>query len=217
MSLSQQILIMISKLIKTECEVFINMKRLFLLLTLSCSLFVYSQNDTIIKRDIYTVNYSQKLKQPLWLEYGFRNRTCNTTRTGLDFYTEKGVITSTNEDYANNDYDKGHMAPAADFCKDKQSMYLTFSYLNCALQHYKLNRGVWKELESMEREWAKTDSLVIKIEVIFDPKPKKTNGGASIPKSFRKTILFYNSKKKLVYEFPNVPPTKSLEGYLIKQ
>ena len=192
------------------------MKKLLLFLTLTFSLVGYSQNDTIIKRDIYTVNYSQKLKQPLWLEYGFTNRTCNATRAGLDFYTEKGVITSTNEDYVNNDYDKGHMAPAADFCKDKNSMYLTFSYLNCSLQHYKLNRGVWKELEGMEREWAKTDSLVIKIEVFFGPKPIKTNGGASIPTSFRKTILFYNSKKKLVYEFPNVPPTKKLDEYLLK-
>ncbi len=149
--------------------------------------------------------------------YGFTNRPCTATRTGLDFYGEKGVITSTNEDYVNNEYDKGHMAPAADFCKDKKTMYLTFSYLNCALQHYKLNRGVWKELEGMEREWSKTDSLIIKIDVKFGDKPIKTNGGASIPLSFKKTILFYKSKKKIVYEFPNITPTKKLEEYLIKK
>lgn len=188
-----------------------------LILFLIIPLFVYSQNDTIIKRDIYTVKYSQKLKQPIWLEYGFTNRPCTATRTGLDFYTEKGVITSTNEDYSNNEYDKGHMAPAADFCKDKGSMYLTFSYLNCSLQHYKLNRGVWKELEGMEREWSKMDSLIIRIDVKFGPKPIKTNGGASIPLSFKKTILFYKSKKKIVYEFPNIAPTKKLEEYLIKK
>ena len=40
-------------------RVFISMKKLILLLTFIIPLFVYSQNDTIIKRDIYTVNYSQ--------------------------------------------------------------------------------------------------------------------------------------------------------------
>jgi len=190
------------------------MKQLFLILFFPIVLF--GQKDILIKRPIYTVNYSQKFKQPLWVEYGFRTRECNATRAGMDFYTEKGIITSSNTDYANNDWDKGHMAPAADFCKDKESMYMTFSYLNCALQHYKLNRGVWKELEAQEREWAKTDSLIIKIEVIFSSTPTKTPGGASIPSSFKKTITFYSTKKKLVYKFPNVPPTKTLDKYLIK-
>ena len=177
---------------------------------------LFGQKDILVKRPIYTVNYSQKYKQPLWVEYGFRTRECNATRAGMDFYTEKDIVTSSNADYAHNDWDKGHMAPAADFCKDKESMYMTFSYLNCALQHYKLNRGVWKELETQEREWAKTDSLIIKIEVTFPSNPTKTPGGASIPSSFKKTITFYSTKKKLVYEFPNVPPTKTLDKYLIK-
>jgi len=190
------------------------MKQLFLILFFPIVLF--GQKDILVKRPIYTVNYSQKYKQPLWVEYGFRTRECNATRAGMDFYTEKDIVTSSNADYAHNDWDKGHMAPAADFCKDKESMYMTFSYLNCALQHYKLNRGVWKQLEAQEREWAKTDSLIIKIEVIFPPNPIKTPGGASIPSSFKKTITFYSTKKKLVYEFPNIPPTKTLDKYLIK-
>jgi DNA/RNA endonuclease G (NUC1) len=191
------------------------MKKLLFLLVF-VPLFVFSQKDTLISRPIYKVLYSQKYKQPIWLQYGVKSTTCTTTRAGLDFYTEKGVITSNDIDYANNDYDKGHMAPAADFCGDKQSMVLTFSYLNCALQHYKLNRGVWKELESMEREWSKTDSLIIRIDVTFPKTPEKTKGGAAIPSSFKKTITFYKSKKKLVYVFPNVPPVKKLDEYLIK-
>jgi len=134
----------------------------------------------------------------------------------MDFFAEKGIITSSNVDYANNDWDKGHMAPAADFCFSRDAMLSTFSYTNCALQHYKLNRGVWKELEAQEREWAKTDSIIIHIDVIFAKTPAKTASGASIPQSFRKTVTFYSTKKKLVYEFPNVPPTKTLDKYLIK-
>jgi endonuclease G len=177
--------------------------------------FLAQPNLTIDKK-YYKITYSQKLKQPLTVDYGIRTRECTATRSGMEFYAEKGVITSSNVDYANNEWDKGHMAPAADFCYSRDAMLSTFSYANSALQHYKLNRGVWKELEAAERVWATKDSIIVHIDVIFDTNPAKTPGGAAIPKAFRKTITFYSTGKKLVYEFPNVPPTQPLPKYLIK-
>jgi endonuclease G len=191
------------------------MKKLLLLLILLAPFFGYSQ-DTLIKRPIYTVLYSQTLQQPLWLEYSVKHTACGAKRDGMDFFTEKGIITSDDKDYAANEWDKGHMAPAADFCVNRETLFLTFSYLNCALQHYKLNRGVWKQLESNEREWSKNDSLIIRIDVIFDKNSKKLPTGATIPTAFKKTIRFYNSKKQVVYYFKNEPPTKPLDAYLIK-
>ncbi len=189
-------------------------KLLFVLITLP--FIAFTQPDVKVNKKYYQVTYSQKFKQPLTVDYGIRTRECKATRSGMDFYAEKGVITSSNADYANNDWDKGHMAPAADFCYSRDAMLATFSYANCALQHYKLNRGVWKELEALERVWAQKDSIIIDIDVIFDANPKKTPGGAAIPATFRKTITFYSTGKKLIYEFPNVPPTKTLDKYLIK-
>jgi len=190
------------------------MKQLILLLVFPFLLL--AQPDLIVDKGYYKVNFSQKYKQPLTVDYGIRTRTCNATRSGMEFFMEKGVVTSSNVDYVNNEWDKGHMAPAADFCYSREAMLATFSYANCALQHYKLNRGVWKELEAMERVWAQKDSMIIHIDVIFDANPKKTPGGAAIPATFRKTIIFYSTGKKLVYEFPNIPPTKTLDKYLIK-
>lgn len=189
-------------------------KLLFILIALP--LVAFTQPDVKVDKKYYQVTYSQKLKQPLSVDYGIRTRECTATRSGMDFYAEKGVMTSSNVDYANNDWDKGHMAPAADFCYSRDAMLSTFSYANCALQHYKLNRGVWKELEAMERVWAQKDSIIIHIDVLFDTNPKKTASGAAIPSAFRKTITFASTGKKLVYEFPNVPPTKTLDKYLIK-
>ena len=189
-------------------------KLLFVLFALP--FIAFTQPDVKVDKGYYKVNYSQKLKQPLTVDYGIRTRECTATRSGMDFFAEKGVITSSNVDYANNEWDKGHMAPAADFCYSRDAMLSTFSYANCALQHYKLNRGVWKELEALERVWAQKDSIIIHIDVIFDANPKKTASGAAIPSAFRKTITFASTGKKLVYEFPNVPPTKTLDKYLIK-
>jgi len=177
---------------------------------------ILAQPIVKVDKKYYQVTYSQTLKQPLAVDYGFRTRTCNATRSGMDFYAEKGVITSSNADYAANEWDKGHMAPAADFCFSREAMYSTFTYANCALQHYKLNRGVWKQLEAMERDWALNDSIIVHIDVLFDTNPKKTATCAAIPKAFRKTITFYSTGKTLVYEFPNVPPTQTVDKYLIK-
>lgn len=189
-------------------------KLLFVLFALP--FIAFTQPDVKVDKGYYKVNYSQKLKQPLTVDYGIKTKECTATRSGMDFFAEKGVITSSNADYANNEWDKGHMAPAADFCYSRDAMLSTFSYANCALQHYKLNRGVWKELEALERVWAQKDSIIIHIDVIFDANPKKTASGAAIPSAFRKTITFASTGKKLVYEFPNVPPTKTLDKYLIK-
>jgi endonuclease G len=190
--------------------------RIKLLILLLLPLAILAQPNLTINKKYYKVTYSQKLKQPLTVDYGIRTHTCNASRSGMEFFTEKGIVTSSNVDYINNEWDKGHMAPAADFCYSRDAMLATFSYTNCALQHYKLNRGVWKELEAQERVWAQKDSIIIHIDVIFDTKPQKTPGGAAIPKAFRKTITFYSTGKRIVYEFPNVPPTKPLEKYIIE-
>jgi endonuclease G len=193
------------------------LNKIFVLFTL-LNLNSYSQqkDSILIATDIYTVSYSEKLEQPLWIKYTVKCPNGTASRTGMDFYTDKSIHTSDAKDYVDNVYDKGHMAPAADFNCTKEMLYKTFSYINCALQNQYLNRGVWKTLEAQEREWAKTDSIIIHIDVIFAKTPTKTASGASIPQSFRKTITFYSTKKKLVYEFANVPPTKTLDKYLIK-
>jgi endonuclease G len=59
------------------------------------------------------------------------------------------------QDYLNNVYDRGHLAPAADFNCDLATLRKTFTYLNCALQYDELNRGVWRLLEEHERVLAK--------------------------------------------------------------
>jgi endonuclease G len=62
------------------------------------------------------------------------------------------VKTSDGKDYEGNVWDKGHCAPAADFNCTRETLWQTFSYLNCILQHEKLNRGAWRLLEVRERE-----------------------------------------------------------------
>ena len=185
------------------------LNKIFVLFTL-LNLNSYSQqkDSVLVSTDIYTVSYSEKLEQPLWIKYTVQCPTGTTSRAGMDFYTDKSIHTSDAKDYVDNVYDKGHMAPAADFNCTKEMLYKTFSYVNCALQNQYLNRGVWKMLEAQEREWAKSETVSVTIRVVFTDDSSKLPTGASVPVGFLKTIYLHNTKKTYSFYFENIKPIK---------
>jgi endonuclease G len=191
------------------------MKKLLLLLFLF-PLVAFAQRDSVyIKTDIFTSVYSEVLQQPKWVTYTVQCPTGTAPRTGMDFYAQAGLITSDNADYAANVYDKGHCAPAADFNCTKEMLYKTFTYVNCVLQHERLNRGVWRLLESYERELAKTNTVNVEIRMVYSKTSLKLPTGATVPDGFYKIIKFGNQVEK--YYFPNTSPTQSnFRNYLIK-
>lgn len=186
------------------------MKR-FLLIILLFPLLSFGQilRDSVrIKTQIYEVVYSEKLEQPRWIKYTVQCPNGTASRAGMDFYTNDSIRTSNHEDYAKNVYDKGHLAPAADFNCTKELLYQTFSYLNCALQNQYLNRGVWRMLEEYERELAKKETVTVTIDLVFDKNSLKLPTGATVPNGFYKTIYLEKSKKTIKYYFPNETPKK---------
>jgi DNA/RNA endonuclease G (NUC1) len=106
------------------------MKKLLVLLLLVpfASFGQVKLRDSVkVKTAIYEVMYSEVLEEPLWLKYSVQCPNGTASRAGMDFYTEKGIKTSDNADYVSNVYDKGHMAPAADFNCDRETLLKTFS------------------------------------------------------------------------------------------
>ena len=101
------------------------------------SVFSFGQtNEPIqIKTDIFEVVYSEHYQQPLLVRYEVDCPFGDVGRSGIQWYGYNGVTTSDIEDYRNNEWDRGHLAPAAAFNCDKETIKKTFSYLNCALQH----------------------------------------------------------------------------------
>jgi endonuclease G len=182
------------------------MKKLLLLLLITSPIFVNAQKalrDSIyVKSDIFEVVYSEKLQQPKFVKYTVQCPTGTASRSGMDFYICDSILTSDNNDYYNNPYDKGHMAPAADFNCTKEMLYKTFSYLNCSLQQENLNRTTWRLLEAYERELAKTNKVVtVEIRCVYSTKSIVLPTGATIPDGYFKTIKY--GKTTEVYYFKN--------------
>ena len=162
------------------------------------------RTNYIIQGSIFKVSYNEIYEQPNWLEYTVRNVPSNVSRSGYDFFTVDSVFTSNIDDYAANDWDKGHLAPAASFDDTVANLTATFSFLNCVLQHYYLNRYEWAQLEGQVRDWAAADNadIDVRVDIIFDYGHQTLPTGAHVPSAFRKTLNFANGTKKCFY-FPN--------------
>ena len=183
------------------------MKKLLILLLLITPVTLLAQlrDSVYIKTSIYETVYSEVLEQPKWVRYTVLCPDGKASRKGMDFYTENSVITSSNPDYVNNEWDKGHMAPAADFNCTTEMLKQTFSFVNCALQNESLNRGAWRLLEAYERELAKTNQVSVYIKLDFGKNVLPT--GANVPTGFYKEIK--TPKDKLCFYFKNEKPAST--------
>tara|TARA_B100001059_G_C17799473_1_gene565234 strand:+ start:138 stop:959 length:822 start_codon:yes stop_codon:yes gene_type:complete len=138
------------------------------------------------------------------------------------FKAPLGIITSDDEDY-NKPYDKGHLVPKESFPETKYNNFM-YSFLNCALMHRTLNRGVWSTLEKKEREISNSAVLKVKILLSFG-KNNIVAGGASIPDFFTKILEYKKFDEndeeiyiREVYTFPNDASVKGkdIEDYKVK-
>jgi DNA/RNA endonuclease G (NUC1) len=170
------------------------------------------RDSVYVKTKIYEVVYSELLQQPKWLVYRSTNRPTKVNRGTIDFHLETKIKTSDDADYYANEWDKGHLAPAATFSDNMENLYITFSYLNSALQQQDLNRGAWRLLEQQERIWDDKEPLTVKILLEFK-NSRILSTGATIPSAFHKHIFWEVSKKKECYYFPNAKPILTWDQY----
>ena len=69
-------------------------------------------------------------------------------------------------DYTKSGYDRGHLCPAADMDFNPVAMEESFFMSNISPQAPEFNRGIWKDLETEVRNWAKKEK---KIYVVTGP------------------------------------------------
>ncbi len=179
-----------------------------------------STYNQVIKHQYYTLSYSEEDEQAEWVAYKLTPASFSNIKRDENFREDNSVTTgsATLADYKNSGYDRGHLAPAADMSINSTAMSESFFMSNMSPQVASFNRGIWKELESQVRNWAKSnDSLFVVTGPILDHSIGAIGiNQVTVPRAYYKTIVFFknNNINGIAFLLPNAKSTKPINFYM---
>ena len=179
--------------------------------------------EELIEHKALMLVYSEKHEQAKWVAHiispeiinggvgrtnDFREDTMIKTGSSVeaDYFVKKDVKGKTV--YNGFGYDRGHLAPSADFKWSKIALSESYLYSNMSPQLGDFNRGGWAELEGMLRSYVyenKVPLFIITGPVLTDdlkPIPESINK-VSIPKHFYKIAYDKQNNKAIAFIMPN--------------
>ncbi len=118
-------------------------------------------------------------------------------------------------------YDRGHLAPSADFRWTKQGISESYFYSNMSPQAPEFNRGRWAELEGLTRNYIynnpNTNLYVVTGPVLKDDLPvlERSVNKVTIPEFYFKVILDYSQQKGIAFLMPNKECLYPVEHYAV--
>lgn len=105
-------------------------------------------------RSAFVFNYNESAEQANWVAHIISPEISSgiITRTN-NFRVDSGVVTGSADinDYWMLGYDRGHLAPSADFRWSLRALSESYLYSNMSPQKAELNRERWAQLEDMLR------------------------------------------------------------------
>ena len=100
---------------------------------------------------------------------------------------ERGYSLPHHNDYTYSGYDRGHMAPNADFNDTYENALMTFFIANIWPQTPNVNRSQWLRTENETRRLA-SEYLFVKVIIIVDEFSEGTVGNITIPACFKRRV-----------------------------
>ncbi len=181
-------------------------------------------NGDVVQHKYYALSYVEKYELPEWCAYELTAERLNTewVERSDDFRPDPKVETgsSTLEDYRRSKYDRGHLVPAADMAFSQEAMSETFLMSNISPQESGFNKGVWRELEELTRDWAKRFKHLYVVTGPVLSQPIKFWIGESqvaVAPSFYKVLLDFSEPelKAIGFIVPNVTSTERIESFAV--
>ena len=100
---------------------------------------------------------------------------------------ENGYSLPYHRDFTNSGYDRGHMAPNADFNDTYENAILTFFIANVWPQTPNVNRDEWLKTENQTRRLA-SEYLAVKVVIIVDEFGEEKVGDIQVPSCFKRKV-----------------------------
>ena len=165
-------------------------------------------NGELVSHKHYSLSYVEDHEQPEWVYYKLTYRmTQGSAKRKDNFRNDPLVLTESASliDYKGSGYDRGHLAPAADMKFSEEAMSDSFFLSNMSPQTPSFNRGGWKNLETMVRNWTGIDStlFVVTGPVFNNYKGEIGTNKVTIPGNYYKIIYAESSHKMIAFLMPN--------------
>ncbi len=157
----------------------------------------FSADDPIFWYNGFTLLYDETHEQARWVAYELTaDEVLEKVADRTDNFRPDPQVASGSahkDDYYKSGYDRGHLAPAGDLGWSEESMSDSFYFTNMSPQEPGFNRGIWRELEELMRDWAvEAGSILITTGPILEEGlPSIGENQVSIPKSYYKVIIDY--------------------------
>lgn len=184
----------------------------------------FYDTEQIVAHTGYTLSYNEEHEQANWVAYELTREEVygGATEREDSFKADPLIKTGSASlaDYRSSGYDRGHMAPAADFKWSVEAMSDTFYLSNMSPQEGSLNRGMWADLEAIVRQFAVDNEKVYVVTgPVLTDGPYKTIGTnkVSVPNQYYKVILDYTDPdiKAIGFVLPNSKPEGKIQDYAV--
>jgi endonuclease G len=170
---------------------------------------ISNPGDTV-HHSLMVLSYNEKHEQANWVAHMISTDINKgvLTRTN-DFRVDPKIKTGSSEErdfflrilqedstfeYDGFGYDRGHLAPSADFRWCAKAMSESYYYSNMSPQVAEFNRQIWADLESMVREYVQENNrnvYVVTGPILQDDLPRIERGvnRLSIPREYFKVVI----------------------------
>lgn len=178
----------------------------------------------LVNHSAMSLFYDSKHGQAKWVVHivhpaikeGGESRTNNFRKDSL--LNER---TPGRDDYLNSGYDRGHLAPSADFRWSHRALSESYYYSNISPQKPELNRIKWAQLENLIRQYVISSGepvFVVTGGVLKDNlKTIGSDNKISVPEKFYKVIagISGSEKKGIAFLMLNGENTKPVINYTV--
>ena len=206
------------------------MRKIFIILFLSPT-FLFSQafvdflplstnNGELVNHAYYSLSYSEQHEQAEWVFYEIKKeRILGLVSRSNNFRSDSDEKISTNSatlsDYRGAGFDRGHLAPAGDMSFNTTAMSESFYMSNMSPQDPSFNRGIWKALESLVRNWGANSSIYVVTGPILSTCSSYIGSNkVCVPEYYYKVIYDPSEQKMISFILPNIKGDEDLDYYV---
>ena len=192
--------------------------------------------EEVIDHLAFSLSYNEQHEQANWVMHVILPAISDGNATRSNDFREDPLVTtgtSLEQDYFLKEekpdgkykydgfgYDRGHLAPSADFRWSEQALSESYFYSNMSPQIGDFNRLKWAELENWMREYVtknNTSLAIVTAPILSDGLAKIERGvnKVSIPKSFVKVALDIENNRGIGFILPHEKIERPLEYFAV--